>query len=681
MNLDELRDELQSKKASAERILDAANNLELKSWTADPSLCLDLIEWLIRQGFPGRALDLAQRCHTLLEKNLKLKYQLALAAARGGNSRYAKVLLERLQQDIAKHPEDYTDQLTTKLAVDIGALQGRVLKDRSRREPALATEAARCYEQAANIAGARELPDRATFPLINAATMWRVAGQREQSAKLAQEVIDRISADAAAELERNNFWPAATLGEAYLLLGEHTKAVTWYQRAVAIAKQKRDAGDLASMRNNIRLLQQVGATASTDFLDEHLGKVVVFCGHMVDSPSRQAAQLPERFPDDPALVTHVQTAITQSLERLNAKVGYCSLACGGDILFAEAMLDRGAELHVVLPYAQDDFLITSVDFGSQDAPWQGWRERFERVLQRVIDQSPDHFRQTTKEPFLDCSELYRFAFKVLQGRTVLRARERASDPIALVLQEGREAGAQSFPALFHREWLETGYETEIIDLGDIRSQWLREQAGTPLRLISPTITTWTNLKVSQSAQVTRTIKSMLFADVAGYSSVIEEKLSDFLLQYGRFLKELFESPIGKTALYANTWGDGLYVVFNDVQKAAEFSLELVDPTCVTQPRWSDFGLGDSNPFRVGLHAGPTFELPDIFQGRSCFAGQHVNRAARIEPVTMKGCVYASEPLAASLIMAAPGRFQVDHVGVHALAKKYDDRCDLFHIGR
>ncbi|MFM9118314.1 MAG: tetratricopeptide repeat-containing protein, partial [Planctomycetota bacterium] len=175
MNLDELRDELQSKKASAERILDAANNLELKSWTADPSLCLDLIEWLIRQGFPGRALDLAQRCHTLLEKNLKLKYQLALAAARGGNSRYAKVLLERLQQDIAKHPEDYTDQLTTKLAVDIGALQGRVLKDRSRREPALATEAARCYEQAANIAGARELPDRATFPLINAATMWRVA--------------------------------------------------------------------------------------------------------------------------------------------------------------------------------------------------------------------------------------------------------------------------------------------------------------------------------------------------------------------------------------------------------------------------------------------------------------------------------------------------------------------------
>jgi class 3 adenylate cyclase len=681
MNLDELREELASKRASAERILDAANHLDLKTWTEDPSLCLDLIGWLIRQGFPGRALDLAQRCHPLLEKNLTLKYQLALAAARGGNSRYAEALLDRLQQAIAEHPAEYNDQLTTKLAVDIRALKGRVLKDRSRRDPKLAVEAARCYEQAANIPGARELPDRATFPLINAATMWRVAGEREQSVKLAQEVVDRISAEAAGELQRKNIWPAASLGEAYLLLGKHAEAVAWYQRAVAVANETGSVGDLASMRNNIRRLQEVAATASTDFLDEHLGKVVVFCGHMVDSPARQAAQLPERFPDDPALIALVQAAIAQSLDRLNAKVGYCSLACGGDILFAEAMLDRGAELHVVLPYAQDDFLITSVDFGSRDAHWQAWRQRFERVLQRVIEQSPDHFRQTTKEPFLDCSELYRFAFKVLQGRAVLRARERASEPVAMVLQEGLTADAHSFPALFHREWQENGYETEILNLGDIRSQWYQEQSRKNSHFVTPPTSSWTKLNVGNSDRVNRTIKAMLFADVAGYSSVIEEKLSDFLLQYGRFLKELFESPIGKTALYANTWGDGLYVVFDDVLKAAEFSLELVDPIRVAQPRWSDFGLGDSNPFRVGLHAGPTFELPDIFQGRSCFAGQHVNRAARIEPVTMKGCVYASEPLAASLIMAAPGRFQVDHVGVHALAKKYDDRCDLFHIGR
>ncbi|MFN9960949.1 MAG: adenylate/guanylate cyclase domain-containing protein, partial [bacterium] len=141
------------------------------------------------------------------------------------------------------------------------------------------------------------------------------------------------------------------------------------------------------------------------------------------------------------------------------------------------------------------------------------------------------------------------------------------------------------------------------------------------------------------AKVQRTIKTMLFADVAGYSSIKEATLADFLVCYGDYLHQLFNSPVGQNVLYANTWGDGLYVVFNDVRHAAEFGLELVEPTMVHPPRWSDYGLSN-NPFRVGMHRGPVFELPDIFQGRACYSGQHVTRAARIEPVTLPGCVYA-----------------------------------------
>ena len=54
---------------------------------------------------------------------------------------------------------------------------------------------------------------------------------------------------------------------------------------------------------------------------------------------------------------------------------YGSLACGGDILWAEVLLARGCELHVVLPFALDEFVITSVaDAG------EVWVRRFHQCL-------------------------------------------------------------------------------------------------------------------------------------------------------------------------------------------------------------------------------------------------------------------------------------------------------------
>jgi len=49
---------------------------------------------------------------------------------------------------------------------------------------------------------------------------------------------------------------------------------------------------------------------------------------------------------------------------MNARIGYCSVACGADILFAEELLKlKRTTLHVVLPFALKDFYKTSVDFG------------------------------------------------------------------------------------------------------------------------------------------------------------------------------------------------------------------------------------------------------------------------------------------------------------------------------
>jgi len=93
----------------------------------------------------------------------------------------------------------------------------------------------------------------------------------------------------------------------------------------------------------------------------------------------------------------------------------------------------------VLPFAQPDFRLTSVDFGQDGAEWRSWRMRFDRILQQIEERSGSQLHQLTQEPYLGSSDLFGTANAVLQGLAVLRARERASEPTALVLLDSTPA--------------------------------------------------------------------------------------------------------------------------------------------------------------------------------------------------------------------------------------------------
>lgn len=82
--------------------------------------------------------------------------------------------------------------------------------------------------------------------------------------------------------------------------------------------------------------------------------VVAFTGHMMDKVGRVPPRFVPRFPKEKEEAA--ARAVREALRRLNARVGYCSAACGGDIIFIEEMLKRGGEVHVVLPYAEDLFI-------------------------------------------------------------------------------------------------------------------------------------------------------------------------------------------------------------------------------------------------------------------------------------------------------------------------------------
>ena len=64
--------------------------------------------------------------------------------------------------------------------------------------------------------------------------------------------------------------------------------------------------------------------------------------------------------------------------------------------------------------------------------------------------------------------------------------------------------------------------------------------------------------------------------------------------------------------------------------------------------WTEYGLPREMSIRIGLHAGPVFAGIDPITGTLNYYGSHVNRAARIEPVTVPGNIYVSEQFAALL---------------------------------
>src|SRR5206468_4206443 len=130
------------------------------------------------------------------------------------------------------------------------SLAGRLAKDRFQRtaestqKPLAAEESASWYAKAYDITND-------VFPGINAATMALLAGKKNQARHLADSV--RTAAVGLRQTSPADYWLAATIAEASLILGRADEAAKWYATAAAEAKGR--WGDLASMRRNVLLLQ------------------------------------------------------------------------------------------------------------------------------------------------------------------------------------------------------------------------------------------------------------------------------------------------------------------------------------------------------------------------------------------------------------------------------------------
>jgi len=612
-------------------------------WQRDPRLHRGFADAMIRAGHPTQAFELAREGLAAHPGDPMLTYLAAQALVRGHNPERARDHLRPLLDDTAGDPV---------LHARAQGLAGRIEKDmcaraadrRSRRAHAAA--AARAYRAALT-------PRPWYFPAINAATMSRVAGDRRAATELAHLAVDLAGAELARGGGDGAYWLHATLGEARLLLGDGDGAAAAYAEAVRLAGKR--YGDVASMRSNVRLLEPEVEVPEAVLRSLDVGAVVVFSGHMIDQPDRRATP---RFPPDAELERRVAAAIAAELDTARAVVGYASAACGSDILFGEAMLARGAELHLVLPFGRDDFYRTSVDFGA-DA-MRGWRLRCDDLLARA---SEVHY--ATREPYLGTDALFGFADSVSRGLAINRAAQLGVEPIALVVRDPAGPVLPAGTAAFARTWVDQGRPLRAIDLSALR----RDPRPRPPRRRAA--------RRPPRPRGRRQIKAMLFADVKNFSKLPEERAPRFFLTFlaevQRTIRRARRAPV-----FQNTWGDGLYLVFDDVVDCADFALGLLDRLAAVD--WEAVGLPDDTAVRMGVHAGPVYRGRDPIIGRDNFFGSHVTRAARIEPVTTPGCAFASEQFAAALAAVAGHDFACDYVGIQPLAKEAGS-CVLYRLRR
>jgi class 3 adenylate cyclase/tetratricopeptide (TPR) repeat protein len=572
----------------------------------------------------------------------RLRQQLALSLARTGASRLANQILQELAAE--GHKDEETLGLLARTHKDLWADSD----DRSeqRRHLRLAFE---YYRDAYTLTNGY-------WSGINAATMALLLDLRAEAETLAQRVRAQCLSLHKEETHHGSlYWVLATLGEAALILGNWREAEERYSQAMPFAPRR--YGDLASTRRNARLiirhLQGDGSRIENCF---RVPRVVVFAGHLIDRPDRA-------YPRFPAwLEPIVRAAIRDSLQSIDAGFGYSSAGCGGDILFLETLQELNGEPHIVLPYDRDQFKQDSVDI----VPGADWPARFERLLS-----SAKEVVTASEERMAEGGMSYEYGFLMLDGTAGVRADELDTDLVCLAAWDGGAGDGPGGTASSVERWRRAGRRLEIIDVAALLQ---RERSAI---VIAPEVRTAlagvqtaaaaTTVQARASSAFEPEIKGLLFADVRGFSKLSEEEIPLFVEHFlGAVAAELKRSS--HAPILANTWGDGLYFVFDSVRSTGEFALGLCE--AVRAIDWRAKGFRHDLSLRIGLHAGPVYSCVDPVTNRPNYIGAHVSRAARIEPITPPGEVYASRAFAALARSEEIKEFVCSYVGQTPLAKGY-----------
>jgi len=258
---------------------------------------------------------------------------------------------------------------------------------------------------------------------------------------------------------------------------------------------------------------------------------------------------------------------------------------------------------------------------------------------------------------------FEYANVVLTGMGVLRAQMLDAPLRALAVHDaGRGPGARGGASSLVALWKKRALAIDEIDLAALRGddRPLPDEAAAE----AP----------PQQHVARHELRAMLFADAVGYSKLSEDQIPGYIEGFLGAVAELTRRTRHRHE-HVETSGDGLYMVFRTVGDAGRFALEL--NALVRQFDRARWNLPANFDLRVALHCGPVHCAIDPITGLPIYTGPHTSHAARIEPVTPPGQVYASSAFAA--VAAASGEnFALRYVGRMPLAKGYGT-LGLYHL--
>lgn len=592
-----------------------------------PEPIVEAAERQLRHGEPLTAYNTLQPALDRWPGHLRLRQLQGLALARGGDVERANTILAALAAE--GHEDGETLGLLARTHKDLALRAG------GEARAAHLQAAFEIYGRAYRSALARGERSAAEYTGINAAAMAVLRGDLARGRELAAQVR---GADAEAPAD---YWREATLGEAALILGEVDEARASYGRALAAAG--RNYGDIGTTRRQARLLEAhlpaQGEPASAALA---IPPVVAYSGHMIDA----AGRAPARFP--PEIEAQVRAAVRDRMAAIAPAAAYGSAASGADLLFLEAARELGCETHVILPFPADAFRRTSVDYAGGD-----WGSRFERALDAAssVTIASDHAARGS-------SATYEYANLVLTGMGLLRAQLLDTSVRALAVHAPRADALAGGTTSIVEAWRRRGLAVETIELASGEAGARPPPTG----------------EGPERAGIRHEIRAMLFADAVGYSKFTEDQIPLYITQFLGAVAALARGG-AQPFEHVETSGDGLYMVFADAISAGEYALRLSRLAASTD--WAARGLPAGFNVRVALHCGPVHCGVNPLTGAPVYTGPHTSRAARIEPVTPPGQVYASSAFAA-VAAASGGALALDYVGRMPLAKGYG-ALGLYHV--
>lgn len=583
---------------------------------------LEAVEAQERRGELLAAFDLAERGLAQHPGDLRLEHRAVLALARAGATGEA-----------ARRFDEY--QLARSDDEDVSSLRARIAKDEAlaaegSERRSLTTRAAERYQAIyARTAG--------YYPGVNAATLWLLAEQPERSRQLARDVLERLD-----ELGEESYYAAATAAEAHLLLGEVEEAGRALGRAAEL--HGGDLGALSTTRRQLRLSRPVLAFDPALLAPLTGPSVVHFCGHRTSG--NPGAVFPAAA--EPEVAHRIALVIGEDPPGF----AYGSLASGADILWAEALLEAGSELHVVLPFALGEFIRVSVQPAGET-----WVERFHRCLDRATA-----VYYATEDAFMGDDVLFSYGSELAMGLALLRARYLGTEARQLAVWDGAPAEQSAGTAVDVARWRRAG--RSVIVVPPVPGNEVTA-SGDPGAAAGPAPST--RLDAPRKGVGPRVVLAMLFADVKGFARLADEQVPVFVEHVlGSFASVLRRRQADVRHL--NTWGDGMYVVLSNVAVAAACALELQEATQAIDLEAAR--LPGDLALRLGGHVGPVFPTHDPVQDALDYLGSHVSRTARIEPVTPPGTVYVTEPFAAAIALEQADEFACDYVGRMPAAHDY-----------